>query len=164
LLWDPVFAGIAAASRGEYVAARAVAATLAAYAGDESWSQLSQALGHAFRQRPDAAAAMPLDMVDTILLRRCMEVLEGVLRIPPELAYAMPISRVLAEVLFAAQKGQVSPALARTLEKLEEEQWQPLLSPIRKILAGDRDPQITSRLDHISTVIITTLLGHLNAP
>jgi hypothetical protein len=160
--WDPVFAGIAASRRGQLATAKAVASTLATYVRDESWSQFSIALGHVFHQRPEAAAGVPLDVIDAILLRRCTDVLDGVLRIPPELKYTMPISRVLAEVVFAAQNSQVNPALARTLEMLaEKKQWRPLIDPIQRILAGGSGSQVTSGLDQTNTVIITTLLGHL---
>jgi hypothetical protein len=163
--WDPVFAAIAMARPGELAVAKAVTQTLSDYAEDADWSQLSQALGHVFRQRPKAAAAVAMDETDAILLRRCTDSLDGIVQIPRELAYAMPLNNVLAEVLFAAQNGQTSRALARVLENLaEKEQRQALVSAIHKILAGERDPQITSGLDPASALIVDTLLGHLATP
>lgn len=162
--WDPVFAAIAQARRGDFAAARAVGETLADYADSQDWSQLSQALGHIFHQRPEAVAAESLDVTDAIMLRRCTDALNGIVRIPSELAYAMPINNVLAEVLFAAQNGQTSPGLARMLESLAgQKRWQPLVSTIQNILAGNRDLQVTAGLDQASAAIITTLLGHLIA-
>jgi len=160
--WDPVFAAIAVARRGELAAARAVTDALSDYADDADWSQLSQALGHVFRQHPKAAAAVAMDETDAILLRRCTDALDGIVQIPHELAYAMPLNNVLAEVLFAAQNGQTSRALARVLENLAAKgQRQPLVGAIHKILAGERDSKMTSGLDPASALIIDTLLGHL---
>jgi tetratricopeptide (TPR) repeat protein len=164
--WDPVFAGMVLASQeGDLAVARAVRETLSDYAGDADWSQLSLALGYVFHQSPDAASAVALDDIDAVLLRRCTDALDGTVYIPLELVYAMPVNNVLAEVLFSAQNGQTSPNLARALEGLaRKSKWQPLVGAIRKILAGERDPRMTSGLDQNLTVIITALLGYLTAP
>jgi tetratricopeptide (TPR) repeat protein len=163
--WDPVFAAIAAARQGDLAAARAVKDTLGDYVEDTDWSQLSLALGHLFHQRPEAASAVALDEIDAILLRRCTDALDGIVLISPSLAYAMPLNNVLAEVLFSAQNGQTSPALARVLEDLaRKRQLQPLVTVIHKILAGERDPRMTSGLDQANAAIVTTLLGHLSTP
>jgi hypothetical protein len=164
--WDPVFSAISAARRGNLAAARAVKDTLSDYADDADWSQLSQALAYVFHQRPEAASAVALDDIDAILLRRCTDALDGIVHIPPELAYAMPVNNLLAQVLFSAQNGQTSPALARALEDLAGKggQLQPLVGAIHKILAGERDPRITSGLDRVPAAIVATLLGHLAAP
>jgi hypothetical protein len=37
-------------------------------------------------------------------------VLDGIVHIPPELAYGMAVNNVLAEVLFSAQNDQARPA------------------------------------------------------
>jgi tetratricopeptide (TPR) repeat protein len=161
--WDPVFAGIVATKQGNIAAARAVTQRLSIYAADQSWSQFSRALGHVLHRRPEAAA-LPLDIIDQILLRRCTDALDGSVHIPPELALAMPIAGELSRVLGAAQNNEPSSALSRTLEQIaEHEQWRQLLNPLRRILAGDRDPGITAGLTPANTVIISTLLGHLTA-
>lgn len=164
MLWDPVFAAIALARRGDFMIARAVRETLGDYADSQDWSLLSSALEHVLHRRPEAATSVPLDVTDAILLRRCTDTLAAVVRIPAELAYAMPINNVLAEVLFAAQNDHTSPGLARILENLAgQERWQPLVSRIQRILGGDRNRQLSAGLDQTSTVIITTLLTHLSA-
>jgi hypothetical protein len=84
--WDPIFAGIAAARNGRLDAVRTVQDALGNYAGSPDWSQLTQALGHVIDRSPEGAAAVPLDDTDAILLRRCTDALEGIVRIPPELA------------------------------------------------------------------------------
>lgn len=163
--WDPVFAGmIIAARQGDTVAARAVANALSVYADSADWSQLGRALGHIFHQRPEAAAAVILDDMDAVLLRRCTDAFQGIVQIPPELACAMPVNNVLAEVLFSAQSGKTSSALARVLEGMAgDPEWEPLVGAINKILAGERDPRMASGLDPGSAAITAALLGHLAA-
>jgi tetratricopeptide (TPR) repeat protein len=163
--WDPVFAGIVAARQGNISAAQAVKLRLSVYATDRSWSQLSLALGYILRQHPEAAAATSLDVIDQVLLRRCTDALDGGVHIAPELTSAIPIAGVLSLVVQAAQNNQSSPDLARTLEHLAaEEQWRLLASPLRRILAGDRDPQMVAGLTLADKTIISTLLGHLTPP
>ena len=162
--WDPVFAGIVAGRQGDATAARAVAQRLPSYSADRSWSQFSRALEHILHQHPEAAAALPLDVIDQILLRRCRDALDGDVHIPRELAQAIPIAGELSRLLYAAQNNEPSSALARTLEKIAEyEQWRQLLGPLRGILAGDRGPGMTAGLTPANTVIISTLLGHLTS-
>ena len=96
-------------------------------------------------------------------------------KIPPELTSAIPIAGVLSLVVQAAQNNQSSPDLARTLEELAaEEQWRQLVSPLRKILTGDRAPQMvtgltpadktihldTPRLSHPTVGDLVTSCGH----
>lgn len=94
-----------------------------------------------------------------------MDALDGNVHISPELVHAIPIAGLLSRFLHAVQSNEPSAVLARTLEKLaEERKWQQLVSPLRKILTGDRDPQMVFGLDPDNTAIISTLLGHLAAP
>jgi hypothetical protein len=51
-------------------------------------------------------------------IKAAQAVLDGIVHIPPELANGMAVSNVLAEVLFSAQNGQTSPAVARIPEYL----------------------------------------------
>ena len=161
--WDPVFAGIVAARQGDITAARAVAQRLPIYETDQNWSQFSRALNHIFRQSPEATA-IPLDVIDQILLRRCTDALDGTVHIPPELAQAIPIAGELSRVLHAAQNNEPSSNLARALEEIAKyEQWHQLVKPLRIILSGNRTPEITAGLTPANTVIISTLLGHLTS-
>ena len=163
--WDPVFAGIIAARKGDASAARLVSLRLRIYAADASWSHFSQALGDILYQRPEAAAATSLDFIDQTLLRRCKDGLDGNVHIMPELIYAIPIAGELERFLEAAQNNQPTSTLARTLEQLaEHEPWRQLPGPLRRILAGDRDPDMTAGLTPGNAAIISTLLGHLAAP
>lgn len=163
--WDPVFAGIVAARHGDIAAARAVQQRLPDYAENPSWSKFSHALAEVLHQRPVAGTAMTLDIVDQVFFRRCMDALDGNVHISPELVHAIPIAGLLSRFLHAVQSNEPSAVLARTLEKLaEERKWQQLVSPLRKILTGDRDPQMVFGLDPDNTAIISTLLGHLAAP
>ena len=162
--WDPVFAGIVAARQGDITAARAVAQRLPIYATDQSWSQFSEALRHIFHQNPEAATAIPLDLADQILLRRCTDAMDGSVHIPPELAQAIPIAGQLSRVLHAAQNNEPSSNLARALEKIAEyEQWHQLVKPLRSILSGNRSPEITADLTPANTVVISTLLSYLTS-
>jgi tetratricopeptide (TPR) repeat protein len=163
--WDPVIAAMVAARQGEIAAARAVQLRLRTYANDRSWAQFSRALGYIHRQCPEAAVSLPLDIMDRILLRRCQDALDGSVSVPPELAQCVPIAGELSQLLQATQTGETSPALGRALDELaESRQWQQLATPLRKILAGDRDPGITTGLDPSSSVVITTLLTNLRPP
>jgi len=139
---------------------------LAYYIQDETWSQFCRALVHVFRQRPEADPAPTLDIVGNILLGRCLDVLGGTMRIPPNLAHAIPIATLLSDFLRAVQSNETSSHLARTLEKrlAAEDQWRPLLDPLRSILAGRRDPELATGLDPGNAEIIYTLLGHLTLP
>ena len=99
-------------------------------------------------------------------IKAAQAVLDGIVHIPPELAYGMAVSNVLAEVLFSAQNGQTrpappSPAYRNTWPEgtaAAHHQRYPQ-DPRRRAR-----PQMTSGLDKASAVIITTLLGHLAAP
>jgi hypothetical protein len=163
--WDPVFAGIVAAKQGDAIAARVVSMRLSIYATDESWSQFSRALGYILHQRPVAAASMSLDAIDQIFIRRCKDALDGSVHIQPELVQAIPIAGELSRFLGAAQNNEPDSILTQALEMLaEHEQWRQLPDPLRRILAGDRDPGITTGLTHGNAVIISELLGYLVTP
>jgi hypothetical protein len=163
--WDPVFAGILAARRGDAMAAWLVRARLPIYANDQAWAQFSRALEHIFYQRPGSVSTISLDPVDQVLLRRCRDVLNGAVRIPPELVKALPIAGGLSRFLDAIHSDEPSSALARMLEELgRQEEWKELLAPLRRILAGDRDSEMTSGLNTINAVIISELLHHLAEP
>jgi tetratricopeptide (TPR) repeat protein len=161
--WDPVFSGIAAARAGDIAAARAVQQRLPVYVINPSWSQFCRALAYILDQADEVTlTGIELDKIDQILLRRCMETLQGSLQLPRELVEAIPISGQLSQFLGAAQAGEPSSDLARSIEKLAEQpQWHSLRSPLQKILAGDRDPTMTSGLNSTHKVIISALLDHL---
>jgi tetratricopeptide (TPR) repeat protein len=163
--WDPVFAGMVAARQGDAMAALLVRARLRIYATDRDWANFSRALEHMLYQRDELAAAMSLDPEDQVFLRRCRDALDDALHIPSELAQAIPIAGELSRFLHAVQNDEPSSVLARMLEKLgEQENWNELLTPLRRILAGDRDPEMTSGLTSANAVIVSQLLGHLAEP
>ena len=165
--WEPVIAGIVAARQGDAFSLRAhcIGKTVHLCFRRELVGNFLGALEHILYQRPEAAAALSLDAIDQILLRRCEDALNGDIHIPSELALAIPIAGELSRVLGAAQNNEPSSALARTLEKLAEyEAWRQLPNPLRRILGGDRDPGITAELTPGNAVIISALLGHLATP
>ena len=163
--WDPVFAGIAVARHGNVATARAVQARLLLYSGDRSWSQFSTALAHVLHGRREATRDMALDTVDRILLRRCLDVLDGSVYIPLALADAMPICGFLSTFLQAAMNNEPTTELGRGLEELAGiERWHPLVEPLKGILAGSRNLKMISGLDSGNKLIISTLLRNLDVP
>jgi tetratricopeptide (TPR) repeat protein len=163
--WDPVFAAIAVARLGNVATARAVQARLGQYSGDRSWSQFSTALAHVLRGRRDATRHVALDAVDRILLRRCLDALDGSVYIPLAMADAMPISGFLSTFLQAAMNNEPTTELGRGLEELAGiERWRPLVEPLKGILAGSRNLNMISGLDSGNKPIISTLLRNLDVP
>jgi tetratricopeptide (TPR) repeat protein len=163
--WDPVIAGIVAARQGDATAALMVKARLLSYATDPSWAEFSRALGHILYQRPEAAAALDLDPIDQAFLHRCRDALDGIVHVDPELVQAIPIAGALSRFLQAVQHDEPGSALARMLESVgEQDRWTELLNPLRRILAGDRGPQIATGLTPASVAIVSELLAHLAEP
>jgi hypothetical protein len=91
-----------------------------------------------------------------------MEVLSGGVRLPAALAYAIPIAKLLPNYLLAVQTGTPSSSAARLLAAFEtSEAWCQLAGPARRILAGDRSPQLADNLSSGNAAIISALLGLL---
>jgi hypothetical protein len=106
---------------------------------------------------------MQLDKIDTILLRRCLDALDGTVQISTALVEATPISGILRHVLHAAQTNQPSSKLTRKLAILgQHEEWRELLDPLHQIITGSRDPALAEGLSPGNAAVVTMLIELLN--
>jgi hypothetical protein len=163
--WDPVFAGIAVARAGNIAAAQAVRQQLSGHRQDPEGTGLHHAVEHVFYQRYVQAASVPLDVADQIMLRRCLDALDGSAAITAALVEAIPLAGFLSEFLKTIQDGGTGSRIRRNLENVVTQgKWQPLAGPLRGILAGRRDADLAAGLDPVCAAVVSALLAHLSLP
>ncbi|SDL49813.1 CHAT domain-containing protein [Geodermatophilus siccatus] len=174
--WEPVLAAILAATGGDQTARQEVTGFLDGLPDDSDWAALAGVLRRILAGERDPAALLPgLDAVDTAIVIRLLDALAGRVQLQPPDAEPAPSSEdpvdqwepVLAAIVAATAGDQ--PAQQEVTEFLDnlpdDSDWAALAGVLRRILAGERDPQtLLPGLDAVDTTIVTRLLDSLARP
>jgi len=161
--WDPAVAALVEARHGR-VARSAVRSFLDLFSDSPDWRGLAAGFLLVLEGREFEAETCAADDIDRLLLRRCVSVLHGKIRVDRHLAVALPLSGILVDILVAMQHGAGPSAVQVQLSLLEQSHdWHDLVQPLCRLLAGERDPDLGNRLPpHIHAVI--TLLREADLP
>jgi hypothetical protein len=165
-IWDPVIAAVVAADGGDAQAAAALDAELDKHQDSADWSGLVAALRRvrAGEAGPDLLAG--LDDIDTAIVTRALDARDGKITIPAALWGAMGIGPLLGDLVAGA--GGDAGAAGRADQSLramaDDADLSPLADALRRILGGDRDPELAERVDDpVQRAVVMTVLGHVGA-
>jgi tetratricopeptide (TPR) repeat protein len=165
-MWDPAIAGLVAAAQGDGRAAAALREHLSRIeqaAGP--WAPLARALSRLNANPNIRDPAAGLDDTGTAIIRRAKEATSGNLSLPEVLWHVMPWGYTLADIVAGGQ-GDMAAAASAASELERFEQRNPpataLCAALRRILGGDRDPGLASRLaDALDRAVVSSVLQHV---
>ena len=169
--WEPRIAALVAAVGGEEVAAAAINRSLDQIADDKNWSALVHVLRRILagdRDREQLTAG--LDAIGTAIVERALDAITGRIQLTISSAILQQWQPIISAVAVAAVgKQELSEDLNRLLDQLADtSDWGTVVTVLRRILAGERNPdQLTvglDALDEIDTAIVGQVLARLAAP
>ena len=164
--WDPVIAGLVAASRGETQAAAAVREYLASYDDSPDWAALARVLRRVLDRDYDQHIEAILDRIGAVIISRALGAISGRVTVPAELWPAMRLGPLLSEIVAVAHGDTV--AVARVVEAIdalaENSELSALTQVLKQILDGERDPSLAAIVgDPSHRAVIATVLEHIGA-
>ncbi|WP_346619588.1 AAA family ATPase [Blastococcus montanus] len=170
--WEPRLAAIVAAAGGDQAARDQVEQLLDRLADTEDWAALTGALRRILAGERDPETLLAgLDAVDTAITTRLLDALAGRIQLitssQPAPSTEELISRwkpVLAGIVAATSGDQAArDQVEQLLDQLADtEAWAALTGVLRRILAGERNPEaLLVGLDPTDTAITTRLLDAL---
>jgi hypothetical protein len=117
---------------------------------------------------PSVVADLPtgppgdLDRIDTAITRRALAALSGDVQISGQPWQAIPLSSLIRRVVDAAYGDRdTAREVTDTLTEMDNNNWAPLASALRRILDGDRAPSLADGLNPVFAATVTTILAHL---
>ncbi|SDL49938.1 CHAT domain-containing protein [Geodermatophilus siccatus] len=172
--WEPRLAAIVAATAGDQAARGQVDELLDSLADTSDWAALTQALRQVLSGERDPETLLAdLDPIDTAIVTRLLDALAGRIRLQPAPgAQPAPSTEdpvgqwepVLAAIAAATAGNQAArQQVDQLLDSLADTaDWAALARVLRRVLAGERDPEaLLPGLDAIDTAIVTRLLDAL---
>ena len=172
LLWDPVLAAMVAAAEGDKAAAAWLEQSLTTASQQGNWTALAGVLRRILAGKRDQHLLQGLSEVDTAIAQRALDALVGRVQLDPDswqtlTSPALPdeLVQLVAAVVAAARGDQeVAAALEPVLtEWASDQSWTALAGVLRRILAGERDPQLLQGLEETDTAVVTTILDQLSS-
>ena len=165
--WDPVTSGLAAAAHGDTGAATAVREYLAQFQDSQDWKALAAALQRVLDGERGQDLAAGLDLIDTAIMTRTLDVVAGQASLPAALWPAMGLGRLLGDITAAATTGDEAAA-GRARQNLgplaADPDFATLAAALGQILDGSRDPALADTLsDDTSKAVIASVLAHIAA-
>jgi hypothetical protein len=165
--WGSRIAAIVAAVGGDESAKTEIDRSLGQLADSEDWSELVRVLRRVLAgDRDRESLTRGLDEIDTAILDRTLDAIADRLQIMPPVD---PWSPIITAVAAAARGAQaIQPGLSQLLDQLAEtSDWSALAAVLRRILAGERDPdRLTEGLDALDATdaaiveqVLTRLAG-----
>src|SRR5664280_1018002 len=172
---EPVLAAIHAAAGGDQGALQQVEEVLNGLADREDWAALAGVLRRVIAGDRDPETLLAdLDPVDTAIVTRLLDALAGRVQLaanPIREATAAGAQALvdrwepeLAAILAATAGDQaVTQQVDEVLDRCaDSEDWAALAGVLRRVIAGDRDPEsLLADLDPVATAIVTRLLDAL---
>jgi hypothetical protein len=163
---------VAAAARGDQAAARALGRALERLARSADWTDLVAAIRRLLGgERGERSLGAGLDDIDTAILRRILDVIEGRAVLEPFDAdhliapVPQPLLSLGAELAAVIQAGERPPEeVERVLDDLAgTRDWADLAAALRRVLAGERDEQrLLDGLDDVDTAVVIAVLRRLD--
>jgi hypothetical protein len=163
--WQPIIPVIVAAAHGDQQALEELDPLLDELATSDDWRQLVAAIRQIIAGEPDPNRLLDgLDPIDTAILTDLLEQLEQPTPTHPD-NYLPQFEPIIQAVATAAVDPSTPPnqQLEQLLTTLADQpDWTDLAGVLRRILAGERDPNtLLSGLDPIDTAIVTATLDRL---
>src|SRR5205823_4970041 len=167
--WEPNLVVLVAAADGDPGAATAIDQLLTDLADTADWATLADVLRRILAGERDPDQLLPgLDPIDTAIVTRALDALAGRITLTPPPApepddQEQALTELAAAVAAAAQGDQDAAAEA-TLgldEMADDPEWTALAAVLRRVIAGERDPdQLLPGLDPTDTAITRAVLAH----
>jgi tetratricopeptide (TPR) repeat protein len=168
--WEPVLAAVVAAAGGDTDTASTLEPVLTGVQDNPDWARLVGVLRRilAGERGPDLLTG--LDPVDTAITARTLEALAGRVRLTAAPTDLRPTGTVPEEwepviaAVVAAAGGDTDTAadLDPVLTGLQDNpDWRTLVGVLRRIIAGERGPDLLTGLDPVDTAITARTLDAL---
>ncbi|SDL49850.1 CHAT domain-containing protein [Geodermatophilus siccatus] len=170
--WEPVLAAIAAASGGDQTARQEVTGYLDGLADDSAWAALAGVLRRVLDGERDPQALLAgLDTVDTTIVTRLLDALAGRIQLNTGSDFVASTDELVGQwepalAAIVAASGGDQTARQEVTEFLDDfdegSDWAALAGVLRRVLAGERDPEVLlDGLDAVDTAIAARLLDAL---
>lgn len=165
-MWEPAISALLAAHYGDTASAAMLDRHLASQEHLADWAQLARVLARVKAgdiYDPDLMAG--LDVVDTAIVTRALDVLAGRATASVVLGLAMFWGDLLADLVFAAALGDATIAdrARRNLTIMRGDRDRAALAAVfSQILDGDRDPGLAGGFaDPLDRVAVETVLHYI---
>jgi tetratricopeptide (TPR) repeat protein len=164
--WDPVIAGLAAASQGDTQAGAAVRKHLASHRDSEDWAALAQVLQRVQDGDRGQDLTAEMDPIGTAIVVRALDVLAGQADVPAALWPAMGLGTFLGDIVAAADGDGDEATAWRARQNLAALAAVPeladLATALGRVLDGDRDPGLPGTLSgDTERAVVATVLAHI---
>ena len=163
--WEPVIAEMVVVDGGGTNAAAGLAEEFRQYENSGDWGNLVRALRRLLAGERGEQLLEGLDNVDSLLTIFAERALEGSVTVPGLIWHAIPLRWVLADVIDGSLGDDAANQRSRVaLESLASvAAYADLAAVLARILAGERDPAVSSELEPPFSAFVAMVLYHIGA-
>jgi hypothetical protein len=160
--WDPIIAALLTARAGNIQAAATLDYEMAEGSDFPYWAPLAAALSRIRGGDTSPGLLQGLDTVQAAIAARALDAIAGNAAIPPELWLAIPLRRLISDLVAAAEGDSTAAARARQDLAAANPETDPLAAVLERILGGDHGPALPTELtDPTEKAIVATILHHI---